>query len=443
MKKLLLASCIASLSAATSANVFLPGIGVDGWASDSQFYRGAAFSQGYLTASGVENHVINPAFALDRMESAEARLTADGSFHGGAFSNLFGQNLGVYFGRPTMDALLYYYDSSGDESLDTASDNGVIDANLDGNYESISNIIDAYWATDLEFGRLGVRVNYRATSFSEENDLQDDNTNIETNGGFYEFNTTAGLIASDMPLETTLTFGLPLGGAENINENTGANTKNVQEIDIDKGLRWGATGKYTVLESNTDTTLVSGFIGGASANYRVTDETTSGSTTTTNADTTYLQERFTMGIIGSHARTINNQTQLVASAGLRRTSTTIGNENNNTDPNQPDYNEYTFWTLPVAIGVEFRKSEKTMLIGSVASNLFNSYNNSNLENDNGDAAEEDSLSSAWDMPNSNVQFGMAYQMTPRLATNFVINKALFVNGLDNGLTTTAEFTYDF
>jgi len=256
-------------------------------------------------------------------------------------------------------------------------------------------------------------------------------------------NTTVGFISNSLPLDATVTLGLPFVGVESISEDTAADTKSEQTTEIDKGLRWGATAKYTVLNGSSDTTLVSGFIGSANANYSIKDEFTSGTTTTTNSDVTHIQEWFALGIVGSHERVVNNQTRVVASAGLTRISNKIGVLNKNPDPSQPNHDQNTFYTMPVAVGVEFRKSEKTDFIGSVSSNLFSLAGNENYNNDAGDAAEENNETLTWNMPSSNVQFGMAYQMTPRLSTNFVINKALFTDGLDNGLTTTAEFTYDF
>lgn len=440
MKKILLASCVASLSAVTSANVFLPSIGIDGWESDSQFYRAAAFNQGYLTTSRVQNHTINPAFALDLMESAEARMDENGQFSGGVFTNLFRQNLGVYFGRQTFDGLLYEYDSNGNGDLDTSI---IGDVDGDGNNDVPSNIIDAYWASDIEFGRIGTRINFRAIGYESNSDLQNDDTNVGTDGGLMELNTTIGFISNSMPLEATVTLGLPFGGLETVSEDTAANTKSEQTTEIDKGLRWGATAKYTMFGGGSDTALVSGFIGSANANYSIKDEFTTGTTTTTNSDVTHIQERFALGIVGSYERVVNNQTRMVASAGLTRISSKIGLLNKNPDPSQPNHDEYTFYMLPVALGVEFSKSEKTDFIGSVSSNLFSLAGNENYNNDGGDAAEENNETVTWSMPNSNVQFGMAYQMTPRLSTNFVINKALFSNGLNSGLTTTAAFTYDF
>jgi len=444
MKKSALAMCIASISTLSTANVFLPSIGIDGWDSDRQYFRSMAYNQGYLTASDAQNHTVNPAFALDLEDTAEARMYYSTGFSGGVFTRLFGQNLGVYFGRRTFDDYLYYYDSNGSGVIDTSVDSSVAgDLDGDGVDDPISNLVDAYWASPLAVGDLGVRLNVRALSYAAEQDMQDDDTSVTMDGGLYEFNTTAGFVSNSLPLEGSVTLGLPLGGLESVNEDTGADTKTVEETSIDKGLRWGAVAKYTLSDDNQDRTVLSGFIGSANANYKIVNETTTGGNTSTNSDVTYLQERFTFGVVASHERMINSRTRLVASAGLTRVSSTQGVENNAADPSQPDYDEYGNWWMPVAVGTEFRKSEKTTLIGSVASNLFNRQSNANYDNDGGDAAKEDESSIQWDMPNSTVEFGMAYQMTPRLSTNFVINKALFINGLDNGLTTVAEFQYDF
>ncbi|GGX49951.1 hypothetical protein [Saccharospirillum salsuginis] len=444
MKKAVLATCIASISTLSSANVFLPSIGIDGWDSDSQYFRSMAFNQGYLTASDAQNHTVNPAFALALQDTAEARMYYSTGFSGGAFTQVFGQNVGIYFGRRTFDDYLYYYDSNGSGLVDTSVDSSVVgDIDGDGNDDTISNLFDAYWASAIGTGDLGVRLNVRALSSSMESDMQDDTTSVTTEGGLYEFNTTVGFISNSLPLEGSVTLGLPFGSLEDVNEDTDADTKTVEETSIDKGLRWGALAKYTLSEDNQARTVLSGFIGSANANYDIVNETTTGGSTTTNSDVSFIQERFTFGLVASHERMINNRTRLIASAGLNRTSSTQGVENKAADPSQPDYDEYGNWWLPVSIGTEFRKSEKTTLIGSVASNLFDRDTNANYDNDGGDAAKEDESSMQWTMPNSNVQFGFAYQMTPRLSTNLVINKALFVSGLDEGLTTVAEFRYEF
>lgn len=440
MKKAVLATCVAAISGVSSANVFLPNIGLDGWSSDSEYFRAAAFNQGYLTASGVQNHTINPAFALRMMDTAEIRMDSANNFGGGAFTNLFGQNVGVYFGRTTFDGNLYNYDNDGDGDFD----NSIIgDVDGDGNDESISNLFDAYWASGIGAGTLGTRLNVRAIGGESNSDLQNDDTNVGSEGRLLEMNATVGFISNSMPLEATATLGLPFGGFESINENTNTNTKTETTSDIDKGLRWGATGKYTLLESSSQTTVISGFIGSTAANYQIKDTTTTGNTTVINSDTVFIQERFALGIVGSHERVINNQTRVVASAGLTRQSSKIGLVNNQPDPSQPDHDRNISYMLPVALGVEFRRSEKTDLFGSVSTNLYDRFTNENYNNDNGDAAEEDNFSASWSNPATNVQLGFAYQMTPRLSTNFVINKGLFSTGLTSALATQAQFTYEF
>lgn len=440
MKKAVLATCLAAIGAAPSANVFLPNIGLDGWSSDSEYFRAAAFNQGYLTASGVQNHTINPAFALELMDTAEVRLDSASNFSGGAFTNLFGQNVGVYFGRMTFDGNLYNYDSDGDGNFD---DSIIGDVDADGNDESISNLFDAYWASGIAAGTLGTRLNVRAIAGETNTDLQDDDTNVGSEGSLMEMNATLGFVSNSLPLEATATLGLPFGGFESINEDTAANTKMESSREIDQGLRWGAIGKYTLLQGAGQTTLISGFVGGTSSNYRIESTNTSGGTTITTQDTTHIQERFAMGIVGSHERVLNNQTRLVASAGLTRQSSKIGMVDNQPSPSEPNHDRYITYTVPVALGVEFRKSDKTDFIGSVSSNLYDRSTNENYDNDNGDAAEESNFSASWSMPATNVQLGFAYQMTPRLQTNFVIDKDLFTQGLNSALTTQAQFTYEF
>lgn len=49
-----------------------------------------------MTATDTKNHTVNPASALDMMDSAEARMDANANFSDGVFTRLLGQNLGVY-----------------------------------------------------------------------------------------------------------------------------------------------------------------------------------------------------------------------------------------------------------------------------------------------------------------------------------------------------------
>ena len=456
MKKVLLASCIASISAAVSADVNLPNIGIDGWDSDSQYFRSAAFSQGYLTASGAKNHTVNPAYALDMMNSAEARMDVNGDFSGGVFTTLFGQNLGVYFARPTYDSYLYRVDHDGDGSVydddfDTEGNpgsDGIPDSVQDldnqlglNGWLPPSNILDTYWASETGLGKVGVRVNYRASTVDMSSDLDDDETDVFTKATFHELHSTVGLVSRSLPLESTVTFGIPFGGYEDINENSNANTRNEIKGEIDKGARWGVTSKYTLTDSREQTTVVSTFIGSAAANYQYTDKETESGTVST--DLTYIQEYFAWGIVGSHEQVINGQTRLLGSVALNRYSGKVGLVNNNAAPSQPFHDEFVTYRVPVAVGVEFRKSEKTTLIGSASADLYNSFSNEDYVNNAGDAEKVSTNGASWYSSNSDVEFGLAYQMTPRLSTNFVVNKSLFSGGLDNGLTTTAQFNYDF
>lgn len=449
MKKVLLTSCIAAISSATSAGVFLPNIGVDGWNSDSQFYRGQAFSQGYLTAAKVKNHTINPAFALDLMESAEARMDENGNFGAGVFSQLFGQNVGVYFGRPTDDDELYMLDTDFDGETDTGlgfdgdSDGYSITDPDDTSFPSPTSILDAYWAANLGLGKVGVRLNYRASGYEENRQVNSDNVEETLSGSLKEFNTTVGLVSNSMPLEATFTLGIPFGELTYTQKDNNADTKDQFKGEIAKGLRWGTTVKYTLTDSARSTNVVSTFVGSSAANYDVSDKDTAAGTTNVNYDRSAIQEKFTMGLVGSHEKVINNRTRLVASASLYRTSTEIGTEDNLASPSAPRYEKSVTYRLPVAIGVEFRKSEKTELIGSVTSDLFYMQGDAYYTNVGGDSEETLNMNSTWDSNNTQVEFGMAYQMTSRLNTSFVINKALFSTGLNSGLATLAEFTYKF
>lgn len=446
MKKVLLASCIASLSAATSADVVLPNLGIDGWDTDLQFYRGQAFSQGYLTASGVKNHTINPAFALEIMESAEARMDVNGIFSGGAFSQLFGQNVGLYLNRPTYDGSMYMVDTNADGALD--SDLG-FDTNSDGAVDQIfsapNNILDAYWAANAGLGQVGVRLNYRANSYEENLQVNVDNIDETLSGSLKEVNTTFGLVSNSLPLEATFTVGLPFGELSYVNKNDNTNSKDEYTGEIDKGLRWGATTKYTLSKSASDTSLVSAFIGASAANYNASDKDVDTSTgdSTPNYDVTHIYERSTFGVVASHQKVVNSRTRLVASAGLTRYATKVGNENNMASPSAPAYVESVTYRVPIAIGVEFRKSEKTELIGSVSGDLFNRDSDGTYANIAGDSEETSNETDTWYSNNASVEFGFSYELAPRLKTNFVVNKTLFNSGLDEGLSTIAEFNYEF
>ncbi len=450
MKKLLLASTIASLSVSASADVVLPNIGIDGWDSDSRFYRSAAFNQGYLTATKTKNHVINPAYALDMMNSAEARMDSSDDFSAGVFAPFFGQNLGLYLSRPTYDSFLYRVDIDGDGSVyDDDDDDGYVDSghglddllSVSGGLPTTS-VLDAYWAANTGAGKLGVRVNYRASSSTLETDMADDSTDVTFEGGLYEFHTTVGLVSNSLPLEATVALGVPFGGYESVNEDEGANTKDEVKAEVDKGLRWGATAKYQLSEDSANgSTLLSGYIGSAAGDYYYIDEETVGNTV--NAELTFIQEYFTWGLVASHEKVVNNRTRLIGSIALNRVSGKVGYVNENADPSQAEHDTFAVYWVPVAMGVEFRKSEKTTLIGGASAEIFNQSSGEIHDFVGGDTQKTEEFSNRWYASNSGVDFGLMYQMTPQLETAFVINKDLFSDGLDSGLTTTLQFNYGF
>lgn len=466
MKRLLATSiALATLATAAQANVFLPGaannfstaptpniptttpgggLGLDGWNSDAFFYQSAVMGQGYLTLSNSRNHIINPAYSLDLQDSAELNLTGLGgaAFSGGGWTSVFGQNVGIYLGRPTADGDLYRINT---DNPATPNPSGTLDsgttsfANLPGpNFNfTPTNLADIYWADSIGAGDLGVRVNLRATSRSNDFDVQGDDDN-ELSGGFYETNITTGFNFNNMPLEVTATVGLPFGTFTHTDE---TNNEREDRFTHDSGLRFGATGKYTVLEDSESATVVSGFFGRVAASFLYEAEDDDDDIIERVSDHT----RLSFGVVGSHERLINNRTRIIASAGLTRTSITIGAQDLFDDDEPESYVDYVRYRLPVAFGLEFASSDRTTWAASVSDNLFssNSQSSSGWNQAEEEADEDFNMSQSWGVSNPQARFGFDREVVDRLHARFIVNQSLFTFGLNNGLTTHAQISYEF
>lgn len=454
MKRLLATSiALATLATAAQANVFLPGgvqagagtpgsgLGLDGWNSDAFYFQSAVLGQGYLTSSDSRNHIINPAYSLELQDSAELNLTGAGgnAFTGGGWTSVFGQNMGIYLGRPTADGDLYRINT---DAPNTPNPSGTLDSNQtqfqQNNFNfTPTNIADIYWADSIGAGDLGVRVNLRATGRSNDFDVQGDDAN-ELSGGFYETNITTGFNFNDMPLEVTATVGMPFGTFTYTDE---ANNEREDRFSHDSGLRVGATGKYRLLEDSNSATIVSGFIGRTAASFHHEAEDDDDDIT----DMVSTQTRLSLGLVGSHERLINDRTRLIASAGLTRTSATIGAENQLDDNEAESYVDYVRYRLPVAMGLEFASSDQTTWMASVSDNLFSSNSSANHGwNAAEEEADEDTnASQSWVVSNPQARFGFDREVVDRLNARFVVNQALFTAGLGVGLTSHAQLSYEF
>ncbi|MCH8550701.1 MAG: hypothetical protein LAT62_02115 [Natronospirillum sp.] len=446
MKRLLATSiALATLATTAHANVFLPGgvnagggtpgpgLGLDGWNSDAFYYQGAVLGQGYLTLSNSRNHIINPAYSLDLQDSAELNQTGFGTaaFSGGGWTSVFGQNMGIYLGRPTADGDLYRRDTDGDGTLDSSAIPDV------GGSFAPTNIADIYWASSLDAGDLGLRFNLRATSRSNDFDVQGDDDD-EFSGGFYETNITTGFIFNNMPLEVTATVGMPFGSFNAIDE---GNNDLEGTFSHDSGLRFGATGKYTALEDSDSATMVSGFIGRTAASFLTEAEDDDNEFT----DQVNIQTRLSFGLVGSHERFVNNRTRITTSLGLTRTSATIGFENQLDGNESEDYVDYVRYRMPFAMGLEFSSSDRTSWAASVSDNLFSHNSQANYSWNAGEEEAEEitNASTNWGISNPQARIGFEREVVDRLHARFVVNQALFTAGVNNALTTHAQISYDF
>lgn len=439
MKRLLATSiAFATLTTAAQANVFLPNIGVDGWNSDGIFAYGASLNQGYMTLSGEQNHIINPAYSLDLQNSAQANMNIGSQvFHGGTWTNLFGQNVGIYLGRPTNDAFLYSVDTNG---------NGFLDSNisdLTGRAAAPTSLFDLYWASSMGAGDIGLRLNFRARSVSDESQINNDDVESTVSGGIYETHLTAGFNSNDMPLEATVHFGLPFGSYETRTIDDNADTENVTDLSFDSGLRWGATGKFTLIDNSTDRLQLSGYVGGTAASYNFTSEELENENEFN--DDLHMQSRLALGLGASFERFINNRTRLISSVGLNRSSSTIGYEDQLENQESEDYREAATWTMPVAIGFEFASSDRNTWTASVSDNLFTRTSASTHVWNAGEEEAEETTSTAtmWGSSNPRVRFGLQRELVERLHGTFVINRSLVSNTFNSGLATHAQISYEF
>lgn len=446
MKRLLITSiAMATLATSAQANVFMPNIGVDGWDSDGLFAGGAALQQGYLTlGSDQENHFINPAYSLGLQDSAQANMNvATPVFSGGVWTNVFGQNMGLYLGRPNTDTNL---DGVGNlYGLDTTG-NGTLDSSLtdiNNRAGAPASLFDLYWADSIGAGDIGVRLNVRARGISDESQIKNDNVENTTTGGFYQTHLTVGFVGNDMPLEATANIGLPFGSYTNQVVNDTANTDTISELGYDSGLRWGSTVKYTLQDSADSRLLVSGFIGGTAATYGVTVEDVENDNQTT--DDLHIQSHLTFGVTGSYEQTFNERTRMVASLGLTRSSYTIGYENQLEGAEQENYAERVRYRAPVALGIEFDSSERNTWSASVSDFV---YTNNSMAMYTWTAAEEEAeeannTSTNWGSTAPRVRFGLERELVDRLHGSFVINRGLVSNTFNSGFATHAQLSYDF
>lgn len=415
MKKVLVVSiALATLANGAQADVTLPGGGVDGWGADGQLYRGAVLQQGYLTLSDSNNHFVNPAYSLNLQDSLEANMLFGGNFSGGGWTELFGQNVGIYVGRNTDDGQQYL-------TQDTTP----------------TSLLDAYWADEIGLGDLGIRLNLRAFSSSEETNVQDQDE-TSTKGGIYESNLTTGLNLDGMPLEVTAHLGLRFGSLTDLDEPNNTRT----ELGVDSGLRWGATGKYFINGTDTSRNLVAGYIGGGNGSYDFVTETIDPNNTTGNFADTY--STWSIGIVASHERMLSASSRLVASAGLDRTSSRNGFENRQADPTTDDYIATVSYGLPIALGVEVTTSDRTTLSSSLSSNLYSRTNTTEYEWDGEEAVEEENTSSTWGNNGATVRIGLDREFAEGLNGRFVINQGILNNdGLAGPLVSQAQLSYRF
>ncbi|MEX1057090.1 MAG: hypothetical protein WED11_05135 [Natronospirillum sp.] len=436
--KNLLASSIAltTLTTMAQANVFLPNIGIDGWNTDGILAQGAALNQGYLTLAHDQNHFINPAYSLDLQDSAQANL--GGSNSGGVWTEVFGQKMGLYLGR-----------QNGDSALDNGGNLYALDTTGNGNLNNTSDVsqpdslFDLYWANRMDAGDLGLRLNVRAHGESGEEEINDDDLEETSTTSFYQVFLSAGFISQNMPMEATAHLGLPFGGqtVKSVDDNAG--TETIDEFSSDSGLRWGATAKYTLSETQTSRTLISGFVGGVAASYNQTTEDVVNDNQT--FDSVYIQTHLALGVVGSYERMINNRTRLVTSAGLTRISRKIGRENQLEGFEQEDFVETAQYSLPIAVGIEFASSERTEWSASVSDYLFTRESTTTYDWNGTDEKVEETETEAtnWGSPNPNVQIGVNRELVERLHGHFVLNTNLVGANFFPSIATQATLTYEF
>ena len=406
-----------AFGSAQAAGIYLPTIGVDGWFHDELEPYNNATSQGFLTLSNGQDHVVNPAHMLALDETVEV-VTYGGGLDGGIFTEQFGQKLGLYLGRLNANP------------LDGA------DINDDGTEDFLSNIADVYWGKELSSGALGVRFNFQALSYNHEDSLDDDTVSDDsvTNKG-RAYNITLGYLSEDGPFEATATIGLPTGSMETVFAND-TNTNKI-EGEIDAGLRLGLAGKYVFDLKSGDRSSVAAYFGSAKANYGFKETNTNPAGTV--VDGISRDENTAFGLVLSHEKFYGERTRLVSSIGWQRQTNL--SEIEDKLANVTNTTETTLNIVPVAFSIEFSKSEKTTIFASVSSDL---YNSSRVVNSVKTAAVDtnvDDTVNAWDDPGADAEFGVRYKFTDRTEVDILIDPAILTGGLDEGFATFAKFTH--